>query len=223
MGGRGGVLLDLDGTLIDSRADLCEAVNVVLVEADLVPLPLDRVMGFVGRGARHLLERSFAAAGRGADPLPEGAVLRWLEVYDAICLDRTRPYPGAVEAMDAWRSDGLALGIVTNKPASVTARILAGLALDDRFGVVLGGDSLPVRKPSGEPIRFALETLGVPPGRAWMVGDSEVDVLAGRAAGVRTLACTWGIGDRERLLSAGPDRVAGSWGDALMTVRSELL
>ncbi|MCK6526424.1 HAD-IA family hydrolase [Myxococcota bacterium] len=223
MGGLGAVLLDLDGTLIDSRADLAEAVNVVLAEEDLVPLPLDRVLGFVGRGARNLLERSFAAAGRGAEPLSERAVLRWLEVYDAICLDRTRPYPGAVEALDAWRDDGLRLGIVTNKPASITARILAGLGLDGRFGVVLGGDSLPARKPSGEPVRFALETLGVPPGRALMVGDSEVDVLAGRAAGVRTLACTWGIGDGERLLAAGPDLVAGSWAEALMTVRAELL
>lgn len=206
-------LIDLDGTLVDSRGDLVAAVNALLAEMGREPLSEEVVTGFIGRGARNLVTRSLEASGGPPGDVPEGVVLRWLDLYGDRCLDRTRPYPGAVAALEALLGAGWRLGVVTNKPSAPTGRILAALGLATRFDVVLGGDSLPERKPSGTPLRHALDVLGVAARDAWMVGDSDVDVLAGRAAGVRTVGCLWGIGDRDRLLRAGPDALARAWED----------
>jgi phosphoglycolate phosphatase len=144
------VLLDLDGTLIDSARDLTEALNRLLAEQGLRAVDLDETRAMIGDGARVLLERALARtggdAGTASDLLP-----RFLEIYGADASRHTRPYPGVVETLDGLKAAGLRLAVVTNKPEAATRSILADLALDRFMEAVVGGDTLPQRKPHPAP------------------------------------------------------------------------
>jgi len=188
-------VLDLDGTLIDSVDDLAASVNHAL---GLVGLPLrshEEIRGFVGEGARLLLERAVAPH---ADRL-EPALAHWRAHYEEHLLDRTRPYPGIVAAL---AGAGRALAVHTNKPGPMARKILAGLGLLERFAVVVGGDEAP-RKPDPAGVRLILARVGARPEDAVFVGDSAVDALAARAAGVPFVAVTWGLSSRASLAQAG--------------------
>lgn len=189
----GALLLDLDGTLIDSRRDLAAATNLLLVEQGLGPLPLEQVCLYVGRGARALVRRALDAADPdGRVPRTDDVLRRFLGHYERVLLDSTVPFPRVREGLDALRAAGVGLALVTNKPIAPTGRILDGLGLTDRFAVVLGGDSLPTKKPDPAPLRAAAAALGVPLSRCVMVGDSDVDMEAASNAGVRGVWCSWG-------------------------------
>ena len=200
-----GLLFDLDGTLIDSRADLVTGVNLMLAELGWPGLSAARVIGFVGEGARLLVERSLRAV-MGREPQsPEIDVgLNAFRVhYRAHLLDETRPYPGVLEALDQLHDHPKA--IVTNKPYDLTIAILDGLRIRTHFPVVLGGDSLAERKPSPAMLLEAARRCGVPPGDCRMIGDSRVDILAGQAAGMTTYGYLGGFRGREELVAAGAD------------------
>lgn len=196
------VAFDLDGTLVDSRADLASAVNAVRREIDLPPLGLERVVGMVGKGARRLVRRALPEEIDGEDF--ERAFGRFLDLYYDRCVDATRPYPG-IEAMLAALAafeaadEPLSLAVVTNKPERHTAKVLGGLGLERRFPVVLGGDSLSERKPDPAPLLEAARRLRVPAGRLLFVGDSETDGETARRAGSPLALVTWGFGSREEL------------------------
>lgn len=182
-------LFDLDGTLADSVADLATAVNLLRAELSLSPLDIPTVRGYVGDGATFLVRRS----------LPENLfsqqrLQRFLAHYAAHLLESTHVYPGIREFLDERKAAGAKMAVVTNKPHHLAIQVLAGLALDDYFPVVIGGDSLAQKKPDPLPVRFALEQLGAAPDRAVLVGDHHTDLAAGRAAGIRTCFCAWGIG-----------------------------
>jgi phosphoglycolate phosphatase len=197
------VLFDLDGTLVDSRADIALCVNFTLAALGRPALAADHVERYVGEGVRQLLEKA-------AGPLDEPAMARALGVflpyYLEHCADTTRPYPGAEDLLRTLAPRPL--GLITNKPAAHTQKTLATLGWEPLFKAVLGGDSLPTRKPAPEPLWAALEIMGVKPERALMVGDSPVDVEAGRAAGVPTVGVWHGFRSREELAAAGPDYLA---------------
>lgn len=180
-------LFDLDGTLVDSVADLATAVNLLREELDLPPLDLPTVRAYVGDGATALVTRA----------LPEGwfapaRLQRFLALYREHLLDRTFVYPGIGEFLELHR--GRPMAVVTNKPFPLARDLLAGLGLLPCFPVVIGGESSPARKPDPAPVLLALERLGVPRDRAVMIGDHHTDLRAGRAAGVLTCFCAWGIG-----------------------------
>jgi phosphoglycolate phosphatase len=210
------ILFDLDGTLVETRRDIAAGVNVMLAERGLGPLSVDDVSRHVGRGARVLVTRCLAACGvdSPSEETIDAAYTGFHDAYSARLLDTTLPYPGIVEMCARLDRAGVAMAIVSNKPEDLSRRILEGLGLARFFPVVLGGDSLPVRKPDPAPLLHALKLLGIDanagarnPDGALMVGDSVVDVQAARAAGLPVAAVTWGFGSREELLAAGPDRL----------------
>jgi phosphoglycolate phosphatase len=203
------LLFDLDGTLIDSDADLAAAANRARGALGLAPLPVPDVRRHVGHGLAYLLQHVVPADLHARLPEARDAFVAW---YRAHLLDATRPYPGAAEALDVLR--GHPLGIVTNKPAMFLDPIIAGLGWGDRFGVVVGGDTLPERKPHPVPLLHAIARLGATPGRALYVGDSEVDRETAAAAGVRFLCVGWG--------RAAADEAAplASYGDLPARVRA---
>lgn len=199
------VAFDLDGTLIDSREDLASGVNAVRRELALPSLPVPRVVEMVGKGARNLVRRALSE--ENPEP-PEGEAFerafgRFLDLYLDRCLERTRPYPGIGELLDALAGDGerhgLPMAVVTNKPERHTGKILRGLGLDRRFRFFLGGDGLPVKKPDPAPLHEAARRLGVAPERLLFVGDSETDAETARRAGCPLVLVTWGFGTADEL------------------------
>jgi phosphoglycolate phosphatase len=199
-------VFDLDGTLIDSRLDLAVAVNATLRERGLPDLPEERVVSFVGDGADDLIRKSLEAAGLSRDAaqaaLPDA--LEWfLGYYGEHCLDRTLPYPGALELLDALR--GRSLGVLTNKPEKPALRILAHLGILDRFTQVVPGDGPLGKKPDPAGLGYILNAVNASPTESVLVGDSLQDLKTARAAGVPFLAFLGGLGDAEAVSAAGPD------------------
>lgn len=187
------VLFDLDGTLIDSAPDIHAATNRLLARHGLGPLTLAQVKSMIGNGVKKLVERAYAACGRplGAAALEaEFAVM--LEIYFDHLTVLTTLMPGARETVYAMRVQGIALGVVTNKPQRFTEAILDHFGLAGAFGAVVGGDVGHVKKPAPDMLLAALERLGVAPRDAVMIGDSAADVRSARAAGVRAIVVEGG-------------------------------
>lgn len=188
------VLFDLDGTLIHSAPDLRVAVNKCLMEDGRRPISDAETMQMVGNGVHVLMERAYAATGQALTDAAESELLveRFLVFYAEAPTDRTRPYEGVVETLDALRDAGCTLAVVTNKPHAPTVEILRLMKLDHYFRVVIGGGSTPHLKPHPQPLLTALERLGASPEQAIMVGDSPNDSEAARAAGVPVVCVTFG-------------------------------
>lgn len=184
------VVFDLDGTLIDSVPDIHACVTAVLRENRIAPLPVDRVRSFVGGGVELLWSRIIAA--RQLDPADRPALIAafMARYHDATAL--TRLYPGAREAVDALAQLGHPLGICTNKPLAPTRNILAHFGMDGLFGAVIGGDSMPQKKPHPAPLEATFAVLGAAPAAGLFVGDSEFDAGAAAAAGTPFLLFTEG-------------------------------
>jgi 2-phosphoglycolate phosphatase len=190
------VLFDLDGTLLDSLADLACAVNAARQHLGLSPLPDDRVSEGLGEGLGHLLRHSLPA--RFHSDL-EASRRVFLRHYGDNLLNRSRPFPGVAEVLDEITCPQ---ALVTNKPRMFGAPILAGLSWS--FDAVVFGDDSPERKPSGRPLHIALNKLRVPPEHAVFIGDHVVDLLAAQDAGVFFRAVPWAKGlDDHRLESLG--------------------
>ncbi len=188
-------IFDLDGTLVDSLEDLTASVNHALRAVGLPPRTREEIHGFVGEGARVLLERAVAPHLH----LLEPALAAWRPHYQAHCLDHTRPYPGIEALLGGARR---ALAVHTNKPGAMARKILAGLGLLPRFAGVTGGDEAP-RKPDPTGARELMALVGASPDETVFVGDSRVDVATARAAGVAFVAVTWGFSTRAELAQAG--------------------
>ncbi|MCP5433607.1 MAG: phosphoglycolate phosphatase [Alphaproteobacteria bacterium] len=187
------VVFDLDGTLVDTAPDLTEALNSVLeahARARLTPVA---VRAMVGHGARALIEHGFAKTGPAAraDEIP-GLVALFLEHYGAHLTQMSRPFPGAVPLLEALARGGTRVGICTNKPEALSVQLLDELGLRHYFPVVLGADSLPVRKPHPGHLLGTIERLGGRPESTVMIGDSATDVETARAAHVPVIAVAFG-------------------------------
>lgn len=185
------ILFDLDGTLIDSAADLAMAVNLTRRDFGLPPKSLPEVISAVGNGVRKLLERTIPEC---ADRMEE-LLARQRKHYGDHLLDQTALYPGVEETLRRLAGAGHRLGVVTNKPAAATHAILEGLGILPLFGAVIGGGDCAKLKPDPEPLFLAAERLGthLTPDD-WMVGDSFTDLGAGRNAGIKRCFCTFGFG-----------------------------
>ena len=206
-------ILDLDGTLIDSRHDLATAVNLVRARYGLKPLSVDAVAGYVGDGVRKLMERALA----GADIDLEEAVRLQRTFYGQHLCDETTLYPGVDEGLRELHALGHSLALATNKPVDATEQILRHFSIRSLFGVVLGGGSTEHLKPHPEVVRHAMQTLGARPEDTWMVGDNVTDLECARLAGVRSVFFTYGIG---RTQGEIPTLTFDTFGDFVAAFRS---
>ena len=187
------IAFDLDGTLVDTAPDLVGTLNVLLVEERLPPLALDAARPFIGHGAARLIERGFAAAG--APLAPEHAPVlfeRFIRYYRAHIADKSRPFPGAVPALEALRAEGALLAVCTNKPTNLSIALLDALDLSRLFDAVVGADRAPAPKPDARHLHAAVDEAGGEIGRALMVGDAATDAGAARAAGVGLILVSFG-------------------------------
>ncbi len=195
------VLFDLDGTLVDSWLDISASANAALREVGLPERPPAEIATFIGEGSRRLLERAVAPHAE----LLERAVEAWGRHYADHLLDRTAPYPGIPGLLAALP---MPLAVHTNKPEGFARRIVHGLGLDRYFRELAGARDGGPRKPDPADALAILERLGVAPAEAAYVGDSRVDVATARAAGLRFVGVSWGIGGEAELTRAGAPRIA---------------
>jgi phosphoglycolate phosphatase len=202
------ILFDLDGTLIDSRADLAHAVNAALVAVDLPQRSIAEITGFIGEGSRRLVEKAIAPH----DELLAEAHAAWEKAYAVGLLERTHLYPGMRRLLARLGAafPG-ALAVHTNKPGKYARPILEGLGVGAHFARVLGGGDGAANKPSPEGVRQLLVELGA--GEATYVGDSSIDVQTAAAAGVSFIGVAWGYGGEAQLRTAGATRIARDAGE----------
>lgn len=185
------IVFDLDGTLIDSSLDLTLSVNATRASRGLAPLPMDTVASYIGNGAEMLIRRSLGPDAS-EDAVWDGLHF-FLRYYRENMLVHTALYPGVREALDGWRAKGIAMAVLTNKPERFSRDLLAGLGLQGYFRPVYGGNSFETKKPDPRGLRRIMRERGFPPGRTLMVGDSSVDVLTARNAGVACAGVTFGL------------------------------
>jgi phosphoglycolate phosphatase len=190
------IVFDLDGTLVDTAPDLMRTLNTVLAEEGLPPLAFELAPTLVGRGARAMLERGFAADGRPLEE-PEASRLfdRFIDHYLDHCADESRPFPGVIEALDRLEAEGAALAVCTNKRTDLSLAVMDALGLTSRFAAIVGPDLAPRPKPDASHLLRAIELAGGDPRRAVMVGDSINDVLAARNAKVPVVLVSFGYTD----------------------------
>jgi len=193
------VLFDLDGTLLDTAADISVALNRALAEQQLTSLPVAQVRVLIGGGVPTLIERAVARLAAAGEP-PDAALLlerfqfyyEWIHECGQI---QTRVYPGVAAGLTGLHALGLRLAVVTNKPKKAAVGLLTRLGLSHWIDVVVGGDAGMHRKPHPQPLLSACEELDVRPAQALMVGDSLTDVLAARAAGLAVVCVPYGYNE----------------------------
>jgi phosphoglycolate phosphatase len=185
------VVFDLDGTLVDTGADIAAAVNRTLADDGREPRPQAEIEGLTGLGAEVLIERVYAAAG-GPPADRREATERYVAHYAANPADYAAPFADAREALAGLHARGVALAVCTNKHTSLARAVLAATGLDGLLGAVIGADAVSRPKPDPEHLRAAMHAVGADPGRTLYVGDNEVDVQTARAAGVRCAIVAWG-------------------------------
>jgi phosphoglycolate phosphatase len=212
------VVFDLDGTLIDSKLDLVHAVNATRAHMGLGPLDHELIASYVGNGAPVLIRRAVGA--EASEHEVQQALEYFLGYYRDHPLDHTRLYPGVQEALTGLQSGGAALAVLTNKPVRISGVILEGLGVASSFFRVYGGNSFEQKKPHPVGLEALLEEAKVPKSRAVMVGDSSVDILTARNAGIAAVGCTWGF-QPETLVTVPPDYLIEDMRELLAIVDGE--
>lgn len=206
------VLIDVDGTLVDSVPDLSFCVDEMMLALGRETHGEDKVRDWVGNGVERLVRRALVGQLEG-EPDEESfnrAYPIFLELYAANTCKRSVLYPGVSEGLAYLQSAGYKLGCVTNKAEQFTLPILEQLGIYQAFGVVVSGDSLPVKKPDPMPLLHAAEKLGVSAEDSLMLGDSQSDVKAARAAGFQIICMSYGYNHGEDIRRYNPDLVIDS-------------
>jgi phosphoglycolate phosphatase len=183
------LILDLDGTLIDSADDLGAALNRLMRSRDLAPFNRPEVVAMIGDGVEALVMRALAARKRGPDA---AAVDAFRADYGQHAAEATKPYPGTAEVLQRLKQDGWRLGVCTNKPESAARTILKAVGLEHVLVSVMGGDG--PRKPDPAHILNAVTAAGGTPNRSLAVGDHRNDIAAARGAGMKAIFALWGYG-----------------------------
>ena len=191
------VMIDLDGTLLDTVKDLAIAVNLMLDRLSRAPLDEALVRTFVGKGIPNLVKRSLvgALAGEPAAALFERALPLYLDCYESVNGKYTTLYPGVREGLAALKSAGFPLACVTNKAGRFTLPLLRQMRIDAYFAIVIAGDTLPQKKPDPLPLTHACRHFGIAPREMLMIGDSLNDATAARAAGCPVFCVTYGYNE----------------------------
>jgi phosphoglycolate phosphatase len=207
------VVFDLDGTLVDTAPDLVGTLNVIFAREGLPPVDYARARNMVGGGARVMIERGLAAAGR---VLPAAEVDRlvaeFIDYYAAHINDGSRLFPGAEAALDTLSARGFGLAVCTNKLEWLSVRLLDALGLSKRFAAICGQDTFNVAKPDPEILRATIARAGGSPDAAIMVGDSIADIATAQAAGIPVIAVDFGYSDRP-VTELHPDLVISRFAD----------
>ena len=187
------LLFDLDGTLVDTAPDLSGTLNALLEAEGLAPIPLSDVRHLVGHGARALLENGLATHGEARSPeVLDELVADFVAHYAERISAESVPFPSIVGLLEQFRANSVQLGVVTNKREGLAKQLLDELDLSKHFGAVFGGDTLARRKPFPDPILGAIEALGAKREAAVMIGDTDTDINAAKAAGIPVIAVTFG-------------------------------
>ena len=207
------MLFDLDGTLIDSRDDLADSVNLMLSELNLANLPSETIYNFIGEGVFNLVNRSISASLQRESEIDfsNHGVEIFRKIYAENCLIKTKLYEGVSETLDELGDYQKA--VITNKPHDFSVKILDELGIAKYFAEVVCGDSFPERKPSPVPILRTMEKLGFSAEECLMIGDSRVDIEAGKNAKMKTCGCIFGFRGRDELEKAGADYLIEKFSD----------
>jgi len=214
------ILIDVDGTLVDSVPDLAYCVDELMKALDRPVHGEAKVRNWVGNGVERLVRRALIGQLDGEPPDADYARAYpiFLELYAENTSKRSRLYPGIREGIDWLKSQGYLLGCVTNKAAQFTLPLLEDLGVRDDFAIVVSGDTLPVKKPDPAPLLHAAKHFGVTPAESLMVGDSVSDVKAARAAGFQIVCMSYGYNHGVDIRTAHPDAVI----DSLVELRALL-
>lgn len=214
------ILIDVDGTLVDSVPDLAWCVDEMMQQLDMPTHGEAKVRNWVGNGVERLVRRALIGRLEGEPDaaLFEKAYPIFLELYAENTSKRSVLYPGVFEGLDYLRAADYKLGCVTNKAARFTEPLLRDLGVADYFAIIVSGDTLPQSKPDPAPLLHAAEFFGVKPAQSLMVGDSVSDVKAARAAGFQIVCMSYGYNHGEDIRDAGPDAVI----DTLTEIRGLL-
>jgi phosphoglycolate phosphatase len=214
------LVFDLDGTLVDTAPDLVATLNVVFTRESLSPLPYDTARKLIGGGVRAMIVRGMEAEGRVVNPeLIERLFGEFLEHYSAHIADRSRPFPGVIEARDALAARGHRFAVCTNKLESLSLLLLRELSLVDRFAVICGQDTFGIQKPDPEILRRTIAAAGGDPDAAIMIGDSATDIRTAQGAGVPVIAVDFGYSEKP-VGTFGPDRIISRFADLPDSVAS---
>ena len=204
------IIYDLDGTLIDSRCDIANAVNWALRELGLPELTMEEISSFVGHGVTNLLRGVLAAAlskrtsaVQMSDALLERSVRIYRARYAEHLLDETVLYTSVRDVLEHFK--GRRQAVITNKPEGFSRRILEGLGIVHYFFKIIGGDQAFQKKPSAEPVLEIVKAAQVKISEAVLVGDSAVDIETGKNAGIKTVAMTYGFGSPKEIEKSAPD------------------
>lgn len=206
------ILIDVDGTLVDSVPDLAYCVDIMMERLGRPPYGEAAVRNWVGNGVERLVRRALVGQliGEPSEADFARAYPIFLDLYAENTSKRSVLYPGVREGMDWMAAAGYRLGCVTNKAAQFTLPLLTDLGVIDRFGIVVSGDTLPQKKPDPAPLLHAAAYFGVDPTQSLMVGDSVSDVKAARAAGFQIICMSYGYNHGEDIRLAKPDAVIDS-------------
>ncbi len=199
-------IVDLDGTMVDTVGDFVVALDRMLAELSLPQVDRGFVLHTIGKGSENLIRQTLLSCG-GDEALFDAAFARYQHHYGDINGDHSAVFPGVAEGLVKLRDAGLKLGCVSNKPTRYAKELLALKGLDGFFACVYGGDAFERKKPDPMPLIKTCETVGVPPSRTLMIGDSINDAIAARAAGCAVVLVNYGYNHGEPIEAAGADQV----------------
>lgn len=207
------IVFDLDGTLVDTAPDLWAATNHALGTAGVAAVPAETLRPWIGYGARRMIVESLASAGRVmGDAEIDGMMESFLLHYAENVARESRPYPGAVEALDVCAAQGATLAVCTNKREALALALLRALDLHGRFAFIAGRDTFPVSKPHPDHLLNTIYLSDGDPARAIMVGDSAVDIETAKSASVPIVAVTFGYSERP-VREFAPDATIDHFGE----------
>jgi phosphoglycolate phosphatase len=209
-----GVIIDLDGTLVDTVEDLAAAGNGMLARLGRDPFPVERIAGWIGKGAEVLVHRLLTGSGDGrvSTQRVSDALSNFLELYAIENGRRSRVYPAVADVLDEWRARGLRLACVTNKPRAAALCLLESTGLAGRFDLLVGGDELARRKPDPLPMLHVCDRFRIAPREMIAIGDSLNDSRAARAAGIPAVLVTYGYNEGEPLTADDADLLVHDFG-----------
>ncbi len=192
------IIFDLDGTLVDSSIDICNAINYAVEAYGGKPITAQETISLVGEGITRLMEKVIEREGISADR--DILTERFLDYYSAHLIDNTTVYPGVIETFK--KLNNYKKAVISNKREVLSKRTLNDLGISEYLDLVVGSDTTLERKPSPVPLLYAMEKLGATPDETVIVGDSNFDIEAGKAAGIKTVAVTYGYRPLELLKGA---------------------
>ncbi len=218
------VMIDLDGTLLNTAGDLANVANIMLRELGRAELPLATIQSYIGKGIQNLVKKSLENSldGEPDTELFSRAMTIYEHEYEKNLCINTHPYPGVVDGLAAMKEASFQLACITNKSEVFTLSLLRTTSLLDYFDIVLSGDSLPKKKPDPMPLQHACKLFGILPHEMLLIGDSLNDTVAARAAGCYVFCVSYGYNEGRDILELDCDAIIPSIYDAVQLIKRSL-